>query len=301
MKSKDKISRREVIKTVATGVAALSVNTNIYSNNEKNKKMNLLKGNINHSVCEWCYNLPLEDLAKEAKRIGLVGIDLIGAEGWDILKRHNLISTMCYGDLEGKSTRSLTNGWCDKKYHEDLIFHYKRHIKLVSDANWTNLICFSGNRRDITDKQGLENCVEGLSKILPEAEKFGVIIHMELLNSKINHKDYMCDNSNWGIELCKRLNSKNFKLLYDIYHMQVDEGDVIRTISKNHKYIGHYHTAGVPGRNEIDSSQELYYPAIMKAILKTGFKGFVAQEFIPKNKDRKGISSLEEAVKICDV
>ena len=182
MKSKDKISRREVIKTVATGVAALSVNTNIYSNNEKNKKMNLLKGNINHSVCEWCYNLPLEDLAKEAKRIGLVGIDLIGAEGWDILKRHNLISTMCYGDLEGKSTRSLTNGWCDKKYHEDLIFHYKRHIKLVSDANWTNLICFAGNRRDITDKQGLENCIEGLSKILPEAEKFGVIIHMELLN-----------------------------------------------------------------------------------------------------------------------
>ena len=129
----------------------------------------------------------------------------------------------------------------------------------------------------------------------------GVIIHMELLNSKIDHKDYMCDNSNWGVELCKRLNSNNFKLLYDIYHMQVDEGDVIRTISEHHKYIGHYHTAGVPGRNEIDSSQELYYPAIMKAIVKTGFKGYVAQEFIPKNKDRKGLSSLEEAVKICDI
>ena len=212
MKSKGKISRRNALKTVATGFAALAVNTKIYSNNEKNKKMNLLKGNINHSVCEWCYNLPLEDLAKEAERIGLVGIDLIGAEGWDVLKKYNLFSTMCYGDLDGKSTRSLTNGWCDKKYHKDLISNYKRHIKLVSDAGWTNLICFSGNRRDISDKQGLENCVEGLSKILPLAEKMGVIIHMELLNSKIDHNDYMCDNSNWGVELCKRLNSKNFKL-----------------------------------------------------------------------------------------
>lgn len=301
MKSKENISRRNLIKTVATGAVAIAINNNVYSKKIKNKKMNLLKGNINHSVCEWCYNLPLEDLAVEAKRIGLVGIDLIGAEGWDILKKYNLISTMCYGDLEGKSTRSLTNGWCDKKYHEDLIYNYKRHINLVANAGWTNLICFSGNRRNISDKKGLENCIEGLSKILPLAEKMGVIIHMELLNSKINHKDYMCDNTKWGVELCKKLNSKNFKLLYDIYHMQVDEGDVIRTISKNYKYIGHYHTAGVPGRNEIDSSQELYYPAIMKAILKTGFKGYVAQEFIPKNKDKKGILSLEEAIKICDV
>ena len=301
MKNKDKISRRNALKVVATSLATLGFNKKVYSNNLKNKKMNLLKGNINHSVCEWCYNLPLEDLAKEAKRIGLKGIDLIGSEGWDILKKYDLISTMCYGDLKGKSTRSLTNGWCDEKFHKDLISNYKRHIKLVADAGWINLICFSGNRRGMSNEVGLNNSVKGLKKIIPIAEKYGVIIHMELLNSKIDHNDYMCDNSNWGVELCKRLDSKNFKLLYDIYHMQVDEGDVIRTISKNHKYIGHYHTAGVPGRNEIDLSQELYYPSIMKAIVKTGFKGFVAQEFIPKNKVKKGILSLEQAINICDV
>jgi len=153
----------------------------------------------------------------------------------------------------------------------------------------------------MSDDQGLENCVEGLKKILPIAEKYKVIIHMELLNSKVNHEDYMCDNSTWGVELCKRLNSENFKLLYDIYHMQVMEGDVIRTISENHKYFGHYHTAGVPGRNEIDDSQELYYPAIMRAIFKTGYKGIVAQEFIPLNQSRNGIESLEKSVKICDI
>jgi len=208
---------------------------------------------------------------------------------------------MCYGDLKGKSTRSLTNGWCDEKFHEDLIYNYKRHIKLVADAGWTNLICFSGNRRGMSNEVGLKNSVKGLKEIIPMAEKHGVIIQMELLNSKIDHNDYMCDNTQWGVELCKRINSNNFKLLYDIYHMQVMEGDVIRTISKNHKYIGHYHTAGVPGRNEIDLSQELYYPAIMKALVKKGFKGFVAQEFIPKNKVRKGILSLEQAINICDV
>jgi hydroxypyruvate isomerase len=206
---------------------------------------------------------------------------------------------MCYGDLEGKSTRSLTNGWCDKGFHEDLVSNYLRHIELVADAGWKNLICFSGSRREISDEDGLENCIDGLNKIIPLAEKLGVVLHMELLNSKIDHKDYMCDNSKWGVELCKRLNSENFKLLYDIYHMQINEGDVIRTITDNHKYIGHYHTAGVPGRHEIDQSQELYYPAIMEAIVSTGFKGYVAQEFKPTREDL--IAGLAEAIQICDV
>jgi len=210
-----------------------------------------------------------------------------------------MISTMCYGDLEGKSTRSLTNGWCDKIFHDELISNYSRHIKLVSDAGWKNLICFSGSRRGISDDQGLINCIEGLSKILPIAEKHNVVIQMELLNSKVDHQDYMCDNSKWGVELCKRLNSNNFKLLYDIYHMQIMEGDVIRTIQENYKYIGHYHTAGVPGRNEIDQTQELYYPAIMKAIVSTGYNGVVAQEFIP-TKDNL-INGLAEAIQICDI
>ena len=166
-------------------------------------------------------------------------------------------------------------------------------------AGYKDVICFSGNRHGMDDETGLKNCVEGLQKILPLAEKSGVTIHMELLNSKVDHKDYMCDKSPWGVELVKRTGSANFKLLYDIYHMQIDEGDVIRTIKDNHQFIGHYHTGGVPGRHEIDDSQELFYPAIMRAIIETGFKGYVAQEFLPTKEDK--IASLREAIGICDV
>ena len=299
MKSQKNIKRRDAIKTLALGSSAITIPkfTPLIKN-----KTSKLKGNIKQSVCHWCYgNMELEDLAKEAKKIGLVGIDLIGAEGWDILKKYDLISTMCYGDLEGKSARSLTNGWCDKRFHKDLIMHFTRHIKQVADAGWTNLICFSGNRRNISDKEGMENCIRGLNKIIPIAEDHGVILHMELLNSKVDHSDYMCDNSIWGVELCKRLGSNNFKLLYDIYHMQIMEGDIIHTIRENHKYYGHYHTAGVPGRNELDEKQELFYPPIMKAIKETGFQGYVAQEFIPRDKTNFGINSLTKAVEICDV
>jgi hydroxypyruvate isomerase len=151
----------------------------------------------------------------------------------------------------------------------------------------------------MADEVGLQNCADGLKKIMALAEKKGVVIHMELLNSKIDHKDYMCDKTPWGVELCKRIGSPNFKLLYDIYHMQIDEGDVIRTIQNYHPYIGHYHTAGVPGRHEIDESQELFYPAIMRAILATGFKNYVAQEFIPAQQNK--LESLRKAIQICDV
>ena len=299
MKNQKNIKRRDAIKTLALGSSAITIpkfNPLIKNNTTQ------LKGNIKQSVCKWCYgNIALEDLAKQAKKIGLVGIDLIGAEGWDVLKKYDLISTMCYGDLEGKSARSLTNGWCDRRFHKDLIIHFTRHIKQVANAGWTNLICFSGNRRDIGDEEGMENCIKGLNKIIPIAEDYGVILHMELLNSKVDHSDYMCDNSIWGVELCKQLGSNNFKLLYDIYHMQIMEGDIIHTIRENHKYYGHYHTAGVPGRNELDEKQELFYPPIMKAIAETGFKGYVAQEFIPRDKTNYGINSLIKAVKICDV
>ena len=182
-----------------------------------------------------------------------------------------------------------------------MITNYLRHIKQVSEAGWTNLICFSGNRRGMSDQEGLKNCINGLNKIVKVAEDYGVVLHMELLNSKIDHPDYMCDNTKWGIKLCKSLDSNNFKLLYDIYHMQVMEGDIIDTIRKNHKYFGHYHTAGVPGRNEIDEKQELFYPAIMEAIRQTGFDGYVAQEFVPLDKTKLGINSLLKAVRTCDV
>jgi hydroxypyruvate isomerase len=149
------------------------------------------------------------------------------------------------------------------------------------------------------DQQGLENCAVGLKRIMALAEKSKVTICMELLNSKVNHKDYMCDHTAWGVELCKRVGSERFKLLYDIYHMQIMEGDVIATIQANQQYIAHYHTGGVPGRAEIDETQELYYPAIMRAIVATGFKGHVAQEFIPKHAD--ALASLRQGVDICDV
>ena len=291
------MNRREAIQKTAAGASAaaflpLSLRTN---SSEKVISSNELKGNINHSVCEWCYpNLNLEELCQVANELGLVGIDLIGPKGWSTLKKNNLISTMCNG-----AEISLTKGFNHKNYHNRLVDNYLEHIDLVAEAGYTNLICFSGNRNGMDDETGLKNSVEGLKKILGRAEKRGVVLQMELFNSKINHPDYMCDNTPWGIELCKRLDSPNFKLLYDIYHMQISEGDIIRTIQDHHQYFGHYHTAGVPGRNEIDETQELFYPAIMQAIVATGFKGYVAQEFIPTAKDP--IESLRRAISICDV
>ena len=289
-----KMNRRAAIKTAAIGASAAFVPLT-YSNEGNTSKKAPLKGNIRHSVCSWCYpDLSLDELCLLAKDIGLVGIDLIGPEGWPTLKKHGLISTMCNG-----AELSLTEGFNDKKNHGQLIENYTEQIELVAAAGYTNLICFSGNRNGMDNETGLQNCVAGLEQILPLAEKKGVIIQMELFNSTVDHPDYMCDNTAWGIELCKRLDSPNFKLLYDIYHMQIEEGDIIRTIREHHRYFGHYHTAGVPGRNEIEENQELFYPAIMKAIVETGYKGFVAQEFIPTRKDPT--LSLRKAIALCDV
>jgi hydroxypyruvate isomerase len=257
-----------------------------------------LKNNIRHSVCRWTYGfLPLEELCTTVRSIGFSAIDLVGPKDWPILKKHGIDSSMCNG-----AEISLTEGWNDPKHHPTLIKNYTAHIDLVAQAGYKNLICFSGNRRGMDDETGLKNCAEGLKKIMSHAEKKGVIIQMELLNSKVDHADYMCDRSSWGVALCKAVGSPNFKLLYDIYHMQIDEGDVIRTIRNHRDCIGHYHTAGVPGRHEIDESQELYYPAIMRAIAETGFKGYVAQEFIPTGKDNEAkIGSLRKAIEICDI
>jgi len=294
MKNENKIQRRDLIKTLAVGATTAFIGSG-FTKLEAQEVSNQLKGNINHSVCQWCYpDLSLDELCEVAKEFGLMGIDLIGPSGWDTLKKHDLVSTMCNG-----AEISLTEGFNDPQYHSELIENYTKHIKLVAEAGFTNLICFSGNKRGIDDETGLQNCVKGLQQILPLAEKLGVVIQMELFNSKVDHPDYMCDNTAWGIELCRRLDSPNFKLLYDIYHMQISEGDIIRTITDNHQYFGHYHTAGVPGRNEIDDTQELFYPAIMSAIVESGYKGVVAQEFIPKNKNP--LESLKNSILICDV
>lgn len=292
---KKQTTRREVFRNIMLGSAAVMAApaVSVATSNENEKGM--LKGNIKHSVCRWTYSfLSLDELCKAVKDIGFSAIDLVGPKEWDTLKKYGIYSSMCNG-----AEISLTEGWNDKQYHPTLIKNYNDHIDLVSKAGYKNLICFSGSRRGMDDAVGLKNCADGLKQIMAHAEKKGVVIQMELLNSKVNHKDYMCDKSPWGVELCKQVGSENFKLLYDIYHMQIDEGDVIRTIQDRHQYFGHYHTGGVPGRNEIDESQELYYPAIVKAIIATGFNDYLAQEFIPIKEDK--IASLREAIKICDV
>jgi hydroxypyruvate isomerase len=291
-------NRRSAIKNIIAGSAAIGASgvlTSFAKAPGKTMTDDKLKGNINHSVCRWCYaDIPLDQLCASAKEMGLKAIDLVGPSEWPTLQKYGLFSAMCNG-----AEINLTDGFGDKVYHETLIKNYSDMIPKVAAAGYKNLICFSGSRRGKTDEEGWSNCAEGLKKLMPLAEKHNVILVMELLNSKITHKDYQCDKTAWGVELCKRVGSENFKLLYDIYHMQIDEGDVIRTIGENHQYITHYHTGGVPGRNEIDQSQELYYPAIMEAILATGYKGYVAQEFIPKRADK--MASLKQGVQICDV
>ena len=254
-----------------------------------------LKGNINHGVCAWSMRpLSLEELCANIKKVGVGAIDLIGPKNWEILKKYDIHCSMCNGAEIG-----IPDGFNDPKFHDQLEKNYTEVIPLVAKAGYQNIIAFSGNRRGMDDETGLKNCEIGIKKILSLAEKHNVIITMELLNSRVDHKDYMCDKSAWGIELCKRISSENFKLLFDIYHMQIDEGDIIRTIRNNHQYFGHYHTAGNPGRNDLDDKQEIYYPPIMQAIVDSGFKGYVSHEFIPKGEDK--IAALGHAVQVCDV
>jgi hydroxypyruvate isomerase len=285
-------SRRSVLKNIAAGAGVLSL-SEVFAANEKalGTKLN---GKINHSVCKWCYgNIPLDTFAQECKKIGITSIELLGPEDWPTLKKYGLTCALPQGAGMG-----IEKGFNDLANHDELVKSYEEIFPKLQAAGYTTVICFSGNRRGMSDVDGMRNCAIGLRRLMPSAEKYNVTMIMELLNSKVNHRDYMCDHTAWGAGLCEMVGSQKFKLLYDIYHMQIMEGDVIATIKKYHPYIGHYHTGGVPGRNEIDEEQELYYPAIMKAIADTGFKGFVAQEFIPK---REPISSLKKCVEICDI
>lgn len=254
-----------------------------------------LKGNINHSVSPWCYSqYTLDQLCEIAKGIGITGIDLCGPKDWPTLQKHGMYSPMCNG-----AEINLTDAFGDKQFHATLQKNYTEMIPLVAKNGYTNLICFSGSRRGKDNETGWNNCVEGLKPLVELAEKHKVVLCMELLNSKIDHKDYQCNSVEWGVELAKRLGSEHFKLLFDIYHMQIMEGDIIRNVTDYHQYIAHYHTGGIPGRHEIDDTQELFYPAVMRAIVATGFKGYVGQEFVPKREDK--IASLTQAIHICDV
>ena len=297
---KNKITRRSAMRITGAGVLSVPAAAGALHTMIGEKAMaseSKLKGNINQSVSKWCYNGFIEknsydEFAKQCAEMGLVGIDLIGPGEWATAQKYGLVPTMVPG------AGSINNGLNDKKNHKKCLEDFKENIKNAAGNKCPNVITFSGSRRSMSDVQAWDNCEAILKEAVKVAEDCGVVINMELLNSKVDHADYQCDRTEWGVELCKRVGSPNFKLLYDIYHMQIMEGDVIRTIRDYHPYIGHYHTGGNPGRNEIDTTQELYYPAIMEAIVETGFKGYVAHEFVPK---RDPMTSLKEAVAICDV
>ncbi len=254
---------------------------------------------MNHSVCKWCYpNISVEDLAKAGKEFGLQSVELLGPKDWPAAQKFGLTCAMASNPtVDGLG--GIPKAFNRVEHHDKLVAAYEDLIPKAMNAGLQNVICFSGNREKLADEQGLENCAAGLKRLMATCEKNKITLAMELLNSKVNHPDYQCDHTAWGVELVKRVGSERFKLLYDIYHMQIMEGDVIHTIGENHQYIAHYHTGGVPGRNEIDETQELNYPVIIKAIEATGFKGFVAQEFVPKRANALG--SLEQGIRICSV
>jgi hydroxypyruvate isomerase len=252
---------------------------------------------IKQSVCKWCYDkMTVDELAVNAKRIGLQSVELIDPSDFETVAKHGLVCAMT--NAPGDPRTRIPKGFNRVENHSWLVPLYNETIVKVKQAKFPNLICFSGNRAGLGDDEGLENCAKGLKQIMPVAEREGVTICMELLNSKVNHPDYQCDHTAWGVKLVEKVGSERFKLLYDIYHMQIMEGDVIRTIRDNHRAIGHYHTGGNPGRHEIDESQELYYPAIMRAIQETGFTGYVAQEFVPV---KDPMESLADAYRRCAV
>lgn len=294
MNMKTKISRRSALKSVGGAIATFGILSSVNKEaNAAEETKSKLKGNIHHSVSRWCYGkISLDDLCKACVDIGIESVELLGANEWPTVKKYGLTCAMCNGPDR------IDYGFNRVEHHDDLVAKFEKAIPQVAEFGYPNIICFSGNRRGMSDEEGLENCVKGLKRLMPIAEKYKVTVVLELLNSKVNHKDYMADHSAWGVELCKKVGSERLKLLYDIYHMQIMEGDIIRTIRESGKYFGHYHTGGNPGRNEIDETQEIYYPAVMKAIVATGYKGFVGQEFVPK---RDPLTSLRQAIMICDV
>jgi hydroxypyruvate isomerase len=254
-------------------------------------------GRIQQSVIHWCFKpMPVEELANHAARMGLKSVELVAPENWPTLKKLGLICAI-------SSSHGFTKGFAHKEEHAECLETLRKQIDLTSEAGFPNIITFSGFRRGISDEEGMKNMVDGLKQIAAHAEKKKVTVCLEMLNSRVKiemkgHPDYFCDKIEMAVDVCKRVGSERVKVLFDIYHVQIMEGDIIARIKQFHPYIGHYHTAGVPGRNELDDTQEINYVPIMKAIAETGYKGYVGQEFIPT---RDKALALNEAVKLCDV
>ncbi|OGV60132.1 MAG: hydroxypyruvate isomerase [Lentisphaerae bacterium RIFOXYA12_FULL_48_11] len=287
------ITRRELLKTITGGAALTAIGLGSQITLAEDKPAQI-KGRIKQAACGGVFGkvkMSFEEKCQLCVQIGLKGMDFIGENEWPTLKKYGLICTLT-------RSHSLTKGLNRKENHEECLAAIRKGIDASAEAGFPNVICFSGNRDGLADDIGADNCVEGLKKIASHAEEKKINVCMELLNSKRNHKDYQCDRTAWAVDISKKVGSPRIKVLYDIYHMQVQEGDVIATLKENIQYIAHIHTAGVPGRNEIDESQELYYPPIMQAIVDLKYEGYVAHEYTPK---KDALASLRKAVQICDV
>jgi len=280
-----------MLKTAASGVTIASLPSMFWA---EQKSPIPRKGKIKQSVSRWCYQkIPLEDLCVYAAQIGLKGVDLLKPDEYEIPGRHGLVCSMGYADGGeiGSAMNRIEN-------HARIEEGFRKNIPLAAKAGVPNVITFSGNRAGMSDDEGAKNTIAGLNRVKKIAEDHGVTICLELLNSKVDHKDYMCDHTAWGVQVVQAVNSPRVKLLYDIYHMQIMEGDLVRTIQQNIQWLGHFHTGGVPGRHELDGTQEVQWDGVMRGIAAANFLGYVAHEFVPA---RDPLTSLRQAVDLCDV
>ncbi|MDP6539530.1 MAG: TIM barrel protein [Planctomycetota bacterium] len=293
------LTRRSFLRVPLAAGAGLAASTTVAAQGDTAsapRPAGITNGRLKQAGVHWCYGGPLEELAALCARLGMSGIDLVHPDQWPVLEKHGLVCTITPTMERGYG---IGRGLNRPEHHEGHLEVIRERIDRNAEAGFDNILVFSGNRSDdLSDAEGLENCAAALRQIVGYAEEKGQVIQMELLNSKRDHKGYMCDRSRWGVDLVQKVGSDAFKILYDIYHAQIMEGDVIATIREHHEHFGHYHTAGVPGRRNLDENQELNYPAIMRAIAESGFAGFVAQEFIPEG-DK--VAALTQAVELCDV
>ncbi len=245
------------------------------------------------AVCRSVFgrNMDLDSACKLAASLGIQGFDLMRPPDWPILKKHGLVPSMI------PSVSGIRDGINQLDLHDKLEAGLRETIQQAADYGAPNVILLSGERKGLTDEQGLDNTVKFCNRLKAMAEDKGVTLALELLNSKVNHPGYQCDSSKWGVEVCKRVGSPRVKLLFDIYHMQIMEGDIIRTIQNNHQWIAHYHTAGIPGRHELNDKQELYYPAVARAIAETGYTGYIAHEYSPLGDPEAGLKQAIAALK----
>ena len=291
------LNRRTLLKRCGVAALGAAVGVPIAGAEEKSPTYVARNNRINQSVIWWCFKpMTVEELAKHAARMGIKSVELVGPEHWPMLKKLGLVCAI-------SPSHGFAKGFARKEEHDECLEVLRKRINETADAGFPNVITFSGFRHGVSDEVGIKNMVEGLGKIIPHAEKRKVTLCLEMLNSRVNvemkgHPDYFCDKIEVAAEVCKRIGSERMKILFDIYHVQIMEGDIIARIKEFHPFIGHYHTAGVPGRGELDDAQEINYPPIMRAIVETEYKGYVGQEFIPT---RDKVASLNHAVKVCDV